>query len=221
MLIIAGIWAIRRQKTVRLEGDMVRRISKVATLLGGLGVTLGLAILAFGMFARQPGVFSSNVSGVLPLAPANDTKPLPWRLRIPAIALDAAIQEVGLTRDGKMGIPSSYSEVGWVKTSAQPGQPGNAVITGHVNLNPHQPGIFQNLHRVQVGDFIFIDKDANGQRFKVTNIQTYETAKAPLQTIIGSTDKAHLNLITCAGTWDKAKQEFDQRLVVFTEVEPR
>ncbi len=48
--------------------------------------------------------------------------------------------------------------------------------------------------------------------------EAYKVSEAPLAKIFGGTTKAQLNLITCNGTWDKKKQDYDKRLVVFTEL---
>jgi hypothetical protein len=58
---------------------------------------------------------------------------LPVRLRIPAIAVDAAVEHVGLTPDGAMDVPASYADVAWYTLGPKPGEPGNAAIAGHLD----------------------------------------------------------------------------------------
>jgi hypothetical protein len=36
--------------------------------------------------------------------------------------------------------------------------------------------------------------------------------------VFNNNDGVFLNLITCAGSWDKDKQNYDQRRVIFTEL---
>lgn len=163
---------------------------------------------------------SASVPSALPVAPASETKQSPWRLQISSIKLDAAIQEVGLTKNGDMGVPSNYTDVGWLKTGPRPGQPGNAVLAGHLNSGVNKPAVFENLHKLKPGDIVTVkDKAKNEQqRFKVTSAESYDVTTAPLEKIFGATEGSHLNLITCSGKWDKTKKDYNQRLVVFSEL---
>jgi LPXTG-site transpeptidase (sortase) family protein len=183
-------------------------------------------LTVFGLFAKSPVVTPPTATapsadeGVLPTASAAETKQSPWRLSIPSIDLDAAIQEVGLTPEGNMGVPSNYTDVGWFKSGPRIGKPGNAVLAGHLNSGPNSGAVFQNLHKLQPGDIIYVKDKGVQQRFRVTGSQSYTLQEAPMNKIFGSTDKAQLNLITCSGSWDKDRADYDQRLVVFTELVP-
>jgi LPXTG-site transpeptidase (sortase) family protein len=185
-----------------------------------------LLIVAFGLFAKSPVVTPPTATapsadeGVLPTASAAETKQSPWRLSIPSIDLDAVIQEVGLTPEGNMGVPSNYTDVGWFKSGPRIGKPGNAVLAGHLNSGPNSGAVFQNLHKLQPGDIIYVKDKNMQQRFRVIGSQSYVLQEAPMNKIFGSTDKAQLNLITCSGSWDKDRADYDQRLVVFTELVP-
>lgn len=74
----------------------------------------------------------------------------------------------------------------------------------------------QNL---QAGDIVSV-VGANGKtlRFRVTGVQSYDDASAPITAIFGPSDGRHLNLITCDGAWDSATGAYTKRLVVFTEL---
>ena len=156
----------------------------------------------------------------MPVAHPSQTKLSPWRLEISSLKLDATIQEVGLTKDGNMGVPTNYTDVGWFDQGPKPGQPGNAVIGGHLNSGINKSAVFENLHKLKTGDVVTVkDKAKNEeQHFKVTSAQSYDVTNAPLDKIFGQTQESHLNLITCNGIWDKIKKDYNQRLVVFTEL---
>ncbi len=145
---------------------------------------------------------------------------LPTRLKIPSINVDAPIEDVGLTPDGAMDTPKNYVNVGWFNLGPRPGENGSAVIDGHFGTISNIPHVFDNLYKLHKGDKIYIE-DEKGRNiiFVVREIQRYGKDEDP-SGIFGSSDgKAHLNLITCAGVWNKAEKTYSERLVVFTDKE--
>lgn len=198
-----------------------RRIVGTRTL-GTTGLIVGAIIFGAGVLTSTPILrqSSSAQQAILPVAQAAETEKSPWRIRIPSLGLDAPIQKVGLTRTGSMGVPSKYDEVGWLKTSAQPGQAGNAVIAGHLNGGRNVSAVFENLHKLQVGDYIHITDDNSSQelQFRVTGIGSYKPENTPYEKIFGDTAQKHLNLITCSGTWNKTKQDYTERRIVFSQL---
>ncbi len=141
----------------------------------------------------------------------------PITLRIPKIHVDAAVQDVGLTADGNMGVPTNIVDVGWYKLGASPGNTGSAVIDGHLD-GPHgEPGVFAELNKLSAGDSLqVIDVAKNTARFKVVSTKLYDQSEHPDE-VFSTSDSKHLNLITCAGAWDRANKRFAERLVVFAE----
>ncbi|HEY4386750.1 MAG TPA: class F sortase, partial [Ktedonobacteraceae bacterium] len=77
-------------------------------------------------------------------------KPPLWakgaRLEIPAIALVAPIEDVGIRNDGSMEVPhhNQWEGVGWYKFGAFPGERGSAVIDGHLDRPGGYPAVFWN-----------------------------------------------------------------------------
>jgi len=142
----------------------------------------------------------------------------PRTLRIPALKLEAPIESVGLTKSGDMDVPSSDKSVGWYRFGPVPGDIGNAVLAGHLDVHG-KPAIFWDLQNLRLGDVIEI-KDDKGQtaRFKVNATQAFKLADAPLERIFGNSDQRHLNLITCSGAWHNDQRDYSERLVVFTQL---
>ena len=147
--------------------------------------------------------------------------PLPERLVIPSLDIDAAVQYVGLTADGsgEMAVPSNFVDVGWYEYGVRPGMGGSAVIAGHVSGREIAEAVFYDLHTLVVGDEITIIRTDQVQViFRVVKVKTY-AYNAPTNEVFVSTDgKTRLNLITCSGTWLSDKNRFDTRTVVFTEL---
>lgn len=143
---------------------------------------------------------------------------LPVNIRIPSITLVAPILGLSLTADGHMEAPAGPFETGWYELGPRPGEPGNAVIDGHVNWWYGSSAVFTNLHKVKVGDSVMVE-DEWGETtfFVVREIKTYK-AEADATDVFNSNDsKVHLNLITCSGVWDKNTGEYAERLVIFTD----
>lgn len=202
------------------------KLSNKYKVFGGAGLVIGLVIVGLGIFLKPPA--SAPVQAVAatqassdaahPVAAPNEVAETSWRLIIPSIDVDTAIQAVGLTKEGNMGVPSSYVDVGWFKQGVKPGQPGNAVLAGHLNSGSRKPAVFKDLKKVKIGDRIYVNDKGDVKTFRVTGSQAYDLKSAPLEKIFGGATKSQLNLITCSGNWDKTKKDYDQRLVVFTEL---
>lgn len=142
---------------------------------------------------------------------------LPLRLQIPSLSINARVQQVGLNAKKNMAAPTNFTDVGWYKYGTVPGQLGSAVIDGHVDNGLALSGVFKRLGDMAIGDDVYITaRDGSRLHFVVTDIQSYPYTDAPSERIFSAKDAAHLNLITCAGTWIKGKRTYDERLVVYT-----
>ena len=142
------------------------------------------------------------------------------RIRIPSINVDAAIQEVGLTKNGSVGAPNNVSDVGWLNISAAPGENGTALIDGHL-VSRHNgnvaSGVFDNLSELKAGDKIYIDYSNREIVYVVKKIGSYGANAEPSEPFIVD-GGSHLNLITCAGVWDSKNKEYTKRVVVFADL---
>ncbi|MFN8497009.1 MAG: class F sortase [Anaerolineae bacterium] len=159
-------------------------------------------------------------------APTATPQPTPYgggrpaSMSIPAIGVkDANVVDVGLEANGAMETPKGWWDLGWYKLGALPGQLGNAVISGHLDSDTG-PAVFWNLARLRKGDKIVVAmEDGTTRRFAVEKLESYPYNKAPLDRIFGPSDKARLNLITCAGVFDKGHANYSNRLVVYAVAE--
>ncbi len=146
--------------------------------------------------------------------------------------MDAPIIAVGEDQYGAMEAPGAghpasdpiWGTAFWWKYGAMPGQPGNAVLAGHVDRNDGSRAVFWNLRQIQPGDDISITEQS-GQvfTFQVTHIQAFDNPDGGpndpiIQRVFGPAATANLNLITCAGSW--IGTEYNQRLVVFSTLVP-
>ncbi|HLH63122.1 MAG TPA: class F sortase [Ktedonobacteraceae bacterium] len=178
-----------------------------------------LVVLAVGYYNYANNITSTNSS----LTPTEPWQPA--RLSIPRLHINAPVLSVGKTSSGAMDAPVSqainspyWTSVFWYNVGPAPGQPGNAVIAGHVDRVGGDPAIFWTLSALEPGNTLsVITMDKKTLHFVVNRVVSYP-ANAPSQYVInavfGPTTAHHLNLITCSGVW--TGHGYDQRLVVFT-----
>jgi LPXTG-site transpeptidase (sortase) family protein len=152
-----------------------------------------------------------------PLPSTAPTSSEPVRLSIPALDVDAQVQQVGVNAKGEMGIPSNFKDVAWYRLGTVPGQLGSAVIAGHLDNGLGLPGVFKELGNLKKGDEVLVTaRDGSILRFIVEDVAHYPYDASPLQKIFAQKDAAWLNLITCSGDWIKGKQTYSERIVVYT-----
>lgn len=142
----------------------------------------------------------------------------PVRIKIPSIDLDAAIEKVELAKDGSMGVPTDPLDTAWYSLGPRPGEQGSATIAGHVDWLHGATGVFEDLHKVKVGDDIIV-KDDQGEfvSFVVRESRRYDPLADAVEVFGSSDGRSHLNIITCDGKWDKSSQQYSKRLVVFAD----
>lgn len=140
------------------------------------------------------------------------------KLLIPSIGVHAAIENVTLTKQGSMGVPKDPLNAGWYALGPKPGEKGSAVIDGHVNWYYGATGVFKDLKKVKPGDKIMVqDEKGVTTSFVVREIRKFDAAADATAVFRSADNKAHLNLITCDGTWNKLTQQYSERLVVFAD----
>lgn len=146
---------------------------------------------------------------------------LPIRLQIPKIKVDAALESVGLTPQGAVGVPKGPTNAAWFNLGPRPGENGSAVIDGHYGVWKNgKATVFNNLYKLRPGDKLYVkDKKGSTTAFVVREFRTYGPEDDASEVFISSDGKAHLNLITCEGIWDKVSKSYSKRLVVFTDRE--
>lgn len=138
---------------------------------------------------------------------------VPRRLRIPAIGVDAAVEGVGVTASGAMGVPERADDVGWLAIGVHPGQPGDSVMDAPLVWS-NGPGVFAKLGQVKVGDVAEVDyTDGKVRRFKVIKNATYPWSDSP-PGLFATGGAPRLSLVTCTSTWDG--RIFGPRIVIET-----
>ncbi len=130
---------------------------------------------------------------------------IPTHLTIPSVGIDSEIIPVGWSVIEKDGQEYSIWQVadfavGWHKTTAALGQPGNTVMAGHHNVNGE---VFKDLVNVEVGDSVAIY--SGGQRFEYeVELKTIVKEKGEPADVrrrnaqwIAPTDDERVTFVTC------------------------
>ncbi len=203
---------------------VIRRPAAVVALLIGLVVAgAGVAGLAV---ASQTGKAAAHL-GKPPLAPVPAgqwaavpparVRPVarPVRLYIPAIGVRTRLVRLGLTASGALQVPGTTAVAGWYTGSPRPGEPGGAVIAGHID-SISGPGVFYRLQQMHPGERVFV-RQASGRLavFRVSSVRSYLKTSFPTSAVYGPTPNAQLRLITCGGTFDAATGHYLSNTIVY------
>jgi hypothetical protein len=139
----------------------------------------------------------------------------PVRLQVPSVGMDTTLTGIDLDAAGALVPPPSDALAGWYRQGPAPGDPGPAVLTGHVD-SADGPAVFFHLRDVAVGDAILVDRaDGTTVRFTVTRVARYPKGAFPAAEVYGPTPDAELRLITCGGVFDRAARSYTDNLVLY------
>ncbi len=194
-----------------------------------LFVLLGLGVVSYGLYdltqkalqypktiAVSAEVMRTSATTTQFVLSASPITPV-W-LYIPSIGVHAQVEEVGNTSGDAMAAPKKFSDVGWYRLGAKPGEAGNAVFAGHVNNALTKAGVFEHLGNVAVGEKIIAEGKEATLTFEIVRIEDYTQDDAPLPLIFAKEGPSGVVLITCAGEWDAHARAYDKRLVVFARL---
>jgi sortase (surface protein transpeptidase) len=139
----------------------------------------------------------------------------PARLRIPAIGVSTPLVRLGRLPDGSIEVPRAWNTAGWYDQGPRPGQPGPAVILGHVD-SKSGPAVFYRLRELRPGDIVRVGlTDGRILVFRVQRTERYPKDKFPTEAVYFPTLDRELRLITCGGDFDYAKGSYVDNIVVY------
>jgi sortase (surface protein transpeptidase) len=139
--------------------------------------------------------------------------PVPVRLRIPSIGVDTRLEQVGLDPDGTIAAPDGYQTAAWYKDGPRPGQPGPAVLLGHVDSNT-RPAVFYRLATLKAGAEVLVDRaDKSTVRFSVSGRIQVAKSRFPADLYL-PTLKPVLRLVTCGGKFNYQTHHYRDNVVV-------
>ncbi|WP_420364006.1 class F sortase [Curtobacterium aetherium] len=189
----------------------------------------GAATAASSASSSAPGASSSSASSARggdrdttgfqdPAAPAARSDATPTRVSIPAIGVDAALEDLHRGAAGELDPPEAWDDAGWFSDGIVPGEVGPAVVAGHVD-SPTSAAVFFRLDELVAGDRIAVTMtDGSTRTFAVDRTERAAKSAFPTSDVYGTTPTPTLRLITCDGTFDTATGHYTDNLIVFADL---
>lgn len=137
----------------------------------------------------------------------------PSRIRVGRIRLDAPVSPL----DASTGLagPSDPQTAGWFAQGPAPGDPGPAVVIGHLDSDGG-PAVFWRLDQLRAGDEITVSRsDGSSVRFAVRRLARYSRSSFPTSEVFGTQASPELRLITCGGRFNFLTRQYTDNLVVY------
>jgi sortase (surface protein transpeptidase) len=194
------------------------RVAGICLLVAGCLVVAGLAVTQprTRQQAPPPATGPSAPAQASAVGPP-ESAGAPLRISIPAIGVDAAVVGVGLRADGAMEVPA-VDRAGWYRLGPRPGQPGPAVIVGHVDSR-RGPAVFYRLRQLHRGDGIVVRRTGGTTTaFTVEAVEQQPKSSLPVGRIWNRTAEPVLRLITCGGTFDRTSRHYRDNVIVYAKL---
>lgn len=131
------------------------------------------------------------------------------KLVIPQLGLELKLLEAPFVAQ-QWDISRLTHEAAHLAGTAYPGQPGNAVLAGHITIPGQGWGPFRELDTLLMGEYIFIE---DGQEVYTYEVFDNRLVDATAIDVVFPTEQDQLTLITCSG-WDDEQEEYTKRVVV-------
>ncbi len=137
------------------------------------------------------------------------------RLWIPTIGVSTPLVPLRRLSDGKLQVPVDWGTAGWYQGGPRPGQPGPAVILGHVDSRTG-PAVFYRLRDLRPRDTVRVGlADGRILVFRVQRVGRYPKDKFPTEAVYFPTLNRELRLITCGGEFNFASGHYRDNVVVY------
>jgi hypothetical protein len=137
----------------------------------------------------------------------------PVHLRIPSIGVRTSLERLGRAGDGTVEVPRRWERAGWYTGGFRPGQPGPAVVLGHVDSKTG-PAVFYKLRTLRPGALVLVDRaDSTTVRFRVHRVERYRKTRFPSDLVYFPTLKPSLRLVTCGGSFDTASGHYRDNVI--------
>jgi hypothetical protein len=144
--------------------------------------------------------------------------PPPVRLEIARIGVSTGLQRLGKDRHGAVDVPlgpHKWDTAGWYSAGTRPGDPGSAVILGHVD-STSGPAVFYRLRELRRGDLVEVVRaDGSRARFTVQRVEQYPKARFPTADVYYPTLTPMLRLVTCGGAFNHKVGHYVDNVIVF------
>jgi LPXTG-site transpeptidase (sortase) family protein len=146
------------------------------------------------------------------LAPRPVTAPV--QLSIPDLEVDGPVLPAGVNSENELDVPPDALTLVWYRHGPLPGEPGSAVIAGHLNWQG-VTGLFANLASTPVGATVTVTYGDGSQRaFTVTTVELVPKPEVSVNGVFARDGERVLRLVTCGGEFDDSVNSYRSNVVV-------
>ena len=139
---------------------------------------------------------------------------LGYRLRIPALGIDAPIVALGFDGSGQLDVPSDGVTAGWYEISSPLGADGNALLGAHVDW-AGELALFWRLNELVAGDRVYLTPDQGEELVYEVEESTSVNWDSPVSEVLATANAgSSLTLFTCGGDFDADRGGYERRLIV-------
>ena len=212
---------MNRALVARVASAVALAVVSATAIAGSQAVAVGEEQLAVTV-SRQPELAATGT--VLP-PPAGAFRSVrsypqvaePVRLRIPVAGVDTPLVRLGRAADGAIEVPGDFGVAGWFAEGPRPGQPGPAVILGHVDSRTG-PAVFFRVGTLPRDAEVLVDRaDGSTAAFRVHGTQRVAKVAFPTEQVYGPTLEPSLRLVTCGGSFDRATESYRDNVIVYAD----
>ncbi len=188
-------------------------------VLGGFGV---LALKSPSPPAPAPGPQRGSGSSALASSGPRPQASPPARIEIPSLGVSSVLgpprglTPAGTIDDAPLSGPT-WPLPWWYDGGPAPGQPGSAVILGHVNsaIGAGHLGVFFRLGDLKVGQTVAVVlADGVVTHWVVESDVMYPDAHFPDAVVYARSGPPTLRLVTCGGTYNWSTHVYESAVVV-------
>lgn len=149
------------------------------------------------------------------IAPTATPRPNPTpvtirRIVAPRIQLDSPVV-VSKIENGEWQVPKFVA--GHLEGTSSPGMGGNIVLSGHVQ-SISSGNVFARLDELKIGDVVTLRTSGGDIAYAITGRNVVVNTDI---SVVQSSGREELTLITCIGTFNPLTRDYSHRLVVWGE----
>ncbi len=193
----------------------------VEPLAGVLAEPIDEEALRHGSDGSEGGILPIDNGVVVSSGPLYQTR---WELIVPSAGLKSSIVRVGRTNTGAMGSPDNPYVIGWLDSSAKPGEDGNMLLAGHRDFEDSEgnvgTGVCWELINTVEGDHMLVHDSARNiyYVYTVTEVATVNPRDRASARYLQNTEQHVVTLITCEGSFNAETHQYSHRRVVVGEL---
>ncbi len=138
----------------------------------------------------------------------------PVRVSFAGRDIDGAVIPAGVNEAAELAIPPDAKTLVWYRYGPSPGEPGSAVIAGHLDWKG-QRGTFNSLSDTAIGETVTVAYDDGSQRaFTVTAVELVDKPAVAVNGVFARDGESVLRLVTCGGEFNDETNHYLSNVIV-------